>query len=1551
MAKRQRGLSGGRCGMRLTTAGLLAVSFASAPAYGQETTQTFAFDNPLDVGSGLGPVGDPDRWEFDLGFDWDEDFRLGTIVGKKNATVIPEVKVFGKVIVPKVTADTRSGARFTGNINGSTGLIFYADYDASGVEAGSAFNYAPQVTVPDQVHVGEFTPLSTNLGLVDDGSFTEELVDLPSFEAGMDFYFNLDLQTKIEAGLFPFAPYKTTNWNPDPINVNQSLLKFEFDLDPDSNPNEEGGIPPTFTMFEDTLFETQAGLLDNGGYVLDKQISVEIKDKTTGLDKRLDIGEVQVVNPFGTDQGGFIGNTNERNLKINTSLSDDTISYSAESAVLRLGLDLDGIAAFLATGESFTRLEEEIGVNPFDPSEPFAEIVGDFIDIKYGPEIGYRETVDVKTDFNVTLTFKDTNGGNTSVALDDNGSLTIGDTWTGKWSELPEIAILGTEDVDVEIDFIEVTGEQTKRGVFYLTDYLQLTLLELESLNILDLVDLSLPPVYQGRTSLLGALLGEFELEVTNLTEEITPFAVSPQLAGGAEFTLNAAPTVLVYSANGDGGILSSLPGSWRRLADGTVPTTLAGTTIFVGFDNMAQSIMATSDTDAMTLLDAGGSISGGTATITAAALQLPNHSTLRQFGGERIWDIARIANDGTIESTTAYTQFGDGSSGVLQIVGDGTIVSTFGEMSFQSNTVLQGPGHTIRFEHHQENVNFDSGPLHFLSNFVNAGTLHYLASEENSSVSLTNTETGVIHATDGSFVEFFNGTMVNAGLILADTGSTIIFNQGGTDTITAPGGTGVFRADNGSLIRFRGNIELGDLGNFIAADASRFRFEVGSGSEIDFEGEWRQASGSGEELTEFHIAEGGTLRLNGIRFPDSGGPSDPEPTQFSSFIDVVNHGTIILENGRNYLQFDPDDAQAPGVPPSPPRPVVAALNLDNQGEIIIQDDAVFGFEVEIADYSEGGATLADGQWTLEGEVPSSLFSNTQSFDPRFDALDGRAVLDISVVAVSNFENILSLTEFGDTNGDGVVNNDDDGFDITTFDTDLAINATTVTLSGKALFPYFNTVEENRGTINLANRQNFITQGDLLNTGTINIDSNARLDVQGKLTVGLGGVVNVNHVQIASNALLDFNTLEIIGGTVNTDVQAMLNEGHLTQRIQGDGYLLNSGLTIIVREDTAFAEEDADPVTTPGVLNAVDSPGFGGIARINGTIVMDGADAVFDLAKHLRYNHGTLEIRNGHVWQQTNPANDFRNAPGATMLLQAAQFIMDGTFRNDGDLTVDGDSYLKATTFTNDNGAVLTLDGVIEADLIDVRPGTTLNGSGRFSGTLAVEGGFSPGNSAGRFEIYQDLTLSDSSSVLLELDGTIAGESYDQVFVDGTATFDGQLTLDFQSNFYAPAGYEWLLVEAEASTGTFDSIARNLPDGTPPAPTPRYDASDIPVGVFNGQWLFLSYFGGDGNDLVVYVPTAVGDMDADGDVDDADYGLVFAAFTGPSAGPSSNPTADLDGDGDVDDADFALAFAGFTGPVAPVNIPEPSSLGLLTLLAMGASGRLRAGGARRRRCV
>jgi len=112
---------------------------------------TFEFAEPIDLGSNLNRIGSLE-WSHILGTEWDTNFQLGGFVGAQNAVVIPEVRILDTVIIPQVAADTRTGLRMAGRASGSTGLEFYANFNASGLDAGASFEFQPKIVdLPSQV--------------------------------------------------------------------------------------------------------------------------------------------------------------------------------------------------------------------------------------------------------------------------------------------------------------------------------------------------------------------------------------------------------------------------------------------------------------------------------------------------------------------------------------------------------------------------------------------------------------------------------------------------------------------------------------------------------------------------------------------------------------------------------------------------------------------------------------------------------------------------------------------------------------------------------------------------------------------------------------------------------------------------------------------------------------------------------------------------------------------------------------------------------------------------------------------------------------------------------------------------------------------------------------------------------------------------------------------------------------------------------------------------------------------------------------------------------
>jgi hypothetical protein len=212
------------------------------------------------------------------------------------------------------------------------------------------------------------------------------------------------------------------------------------------------------------------------------------------------------------------------------------------------------------------------------------------------------------------------------------------------------------------------------------------------------------------------------------------------------------------------------------------------------------------------------------------------------------------------------------------------------------------------------------------------------------------------------------------------------------------------------------------------------------------------------------------------------------------------------------------------------------------------------------------------------------------------------------------------------------------------------------------------------------------------------------------------------------------------------------------------------------------------------------------------------------------------------------------------------------------------------------------------------------------TGTTFFEGDLRPGNSPASVSFEGDVVLGLGASTEIELGGMTAGAEYDQLVVGGDVALDGALEVVLSDGFLPEAAQQFKIIDVGGTlTGQFDGLAEGSL-----------------VGDF-GQELFITYAGGDGNDVALFSAGQPGDFNGDGLVDGADLADWQAGF-GIAAGATA-PQGDADAD--VDGTDFLrwqqrFGLTAGNGAVEGYAIPEPSTMLLLLLAALfPPRGRLR----------
>ena len=187
--------------------------------------------------------------------------------------------------------------------------------------------------------------------------------------------------------------------------------------------------------------------------------------------------------------------------------------------------------------------------------------------------------------------------------------------------------------------------------------------------------------------------------------------------------------------------------------------------------------------------------------------------------------------------------------------------------------------------------------------------------------------------------------------------------------------------------------------------------------------------------------------------------------------------------------------------------------------------------------------------------------------------------------------------------------------------------------------------------------------------------------------------------------------------------------------------------------------------------------------------------------------------------------------------------LLDHSFDGSGTLTKTGAGTLiySGTTFNAFVGSVAVNSGTLQLDGFFTDGSFAVNG-GQLSGTGTVSsvtvntGTLSPGDGPGVLHIQGDLAMGAGGALQVELNGPVAGSSYDQVQVNGAVNL-ANATLSLQPGYSIAPGTAFLILVNDGTdpiTGTF----AGLPEGA--------------VFAAGGQYFRISYKAGSGaNDVVV----------------------------------------------------------------------------------------------------
>lgn len=498
-------------------------------------------------------------------------------------------------------------------------------------------------------------------------------------------------------------------------------------------------------------------------------------------------------------------------------------------------------------------------------------------------------------------------------------------------------------------------------------------------------------------------------------------------------------------------------------------------------------------------------------------------------------------------------------------------------------------------------------------------------------------------------------------------------------------------------------------------------------------------------------------------------------------------YASAIFNNGFETGSMTPDDSV-----------LITRDNTSIVGSGTVNDDITISQVTAAKNLQFSGAITLNGSVTVNGFNTSSniKFDGALSGEGEITVASGNAWMSSSSASYNGTITVKSgavamadqMNSLGSTDGATIV--EDGGslhLDVTDIDASIA---EPLQIAGEGTSPV-----QYKGAIYSTSTKDVTLTGTvaltddalIYNAGT----ANSKLTVRGAISgshdltyfADIETSTQVGDTGAAANTYT--GTTKVIGGQLYLE-KSLAIPGDL--EIESLDQFTNPAL-VYMRAPNAVADEGVVTIINDNDqlwAGEVGTEVIGGLVGPDGFIAFEGDDT------NLVIDQDFNSTFNGWFYAGGHTTSFIKRGTGNLLLTGGMDGIADDNMKfvvEEGTLTVD--SYLIST----------------EGPFVEVKDTGILKGNGTVGKTSSSGGMIAPGNSPGKLTVMS-LTLDPTNTLEFELDGPVAGTSYDQIESTGAVNLNNA-NLDIKPSYTPTEGQVFTIITGSSINGTFKNLPNN----------------------------------------------------------------------------------------------------------------------------------------------